>query len=533
MSILATEWETDARAEPRLTAEGLLRRRAAQRPLALAIADPPSRDRLGLGVARSFTYAEADAAVDALAQFFIALGLKPGDRMAIQLPNIAEQALTILAAWRAGLTALMLPMLWRRTEIGRVVKLLEPKALLGVGRFGGENVSETLCEIAVTQLSVRYVFGFGARLADGVTALDEALLDRSGVMEQVAARERDGPALITFTARAGEPLLSVFRNEDELLAQGAMTVLALALTTSDVILNPYPLTGPVGLGLGLMPWLISGSALVQHQPFAYAEFLQQLLTHNATVTALPSPVLAALAEDGVLADPDCTLKRVGMVWSVPELTQSPRELGRMSMKLFDVYPLGDLASLVRHRDGNANPSHLPLGRINLGEGPGTMFAETTLGPPSFEGPREILVRGPIVPHGAEGTPLAPLAQGYVATGWRGVIESGNALKIARDTELLHHGGITIAASELDALYRSFPGYLDAACFTLPDPIVGDRIFAAIVPKPDALVSLEALQQFLRECGVAPYKDPDQLLVVRTIPRDANGKVLREEILSQV
>jgi mycobactin salicyl-AMP ligase len=162
-----------------------------------------------------------------------------------------------------------------------------------------------------------------------------------------------------------------------------------------------------------------------------------------------------------------------------------------------------------------------------------MFVETTLGPPSFEGPREILIRGPIVPHGAEGTPLASLAQGHVATGLRGVVESGNALKIARDAQLLHHGGITIAASELDALYRSFPGYLDAACFTLPDPIVGDRIFAAVVPKPDVPVSLDALQQFLRESGIAPYKDPDQLLVVRTIPRDANGKVLREEILREV
>jgi mycobactin salicyl-AMP ligase len=532
MSTLAAERGTDARAEPKLTADGLLRRRAAQRPLALALADPPSRERLGLGRARSFTYAEADAAVDALAQFFIALGLKPGDRIAIQLPNIAEQVLSILAAWRAGLTVVMLPMLWRRTEIGQAVKLLEPKALLGVGRFAGENVSETLCEIAVTQLSVRYVFGFGAQLADGVTALDEVLLDRSGgAREQGAARERDGPALISFTARAGEPLLPMFRSEDELLAQGAMTVLALSLTASDVILNPYPLTGPVGLGLGLMPWLISGGALVQHQPFDYAEFVQQVLTQNATVTALPSPVLAALAEDGVLAD--CTLKLVGMVWSVPEFAQRPREFGRMSVRLFDVYPLGDVASIVRLRDGHTDPSHLPLGRINLGEGSGTMFVETTLGPPSFEGPREILLRGPIVPHGAEATPLAPLAQGYVATGLRGVIESGNALKIARDPELLHHGGITIAASELDALYRSFSEYLDAACFTLPDPIVGDRIFAAVVPKPDVPVSLDALQQFLRECGVAPYKDPDQLLVVRTIPRDANGKVLREEILREV
>jgi hypothetical protein len=48
-----------------------------------------------------------------------------------------------------------------------------------------------------------------------------------------------------------------------------MTVLALDLDGSDVILNPYPLTGPAGLSLGFMPWLVSGATLAQHHPFDY------------------------------------------------------------------------------------------------------------------------------------------------------------------------------------------------------------------------------------------------------------------------
>ena len=98
---------------------------------------------------------------------------------------------------------------------------------------------------------------------------------------------------------------------------------------------------------------------------------------------------------------------------------------------------------------------------------------------------------------------------------------------------MHHGGFAIAASELDQLYQSFPGYLDAACFVLSDPVIGERIFAAIVPKPSEPVSLEALHRFLVERQVAPYKFPDRLLVVKQIPRDAEGRVLREQILQQV
>jgi hypothetical protein len=78
MSSLAADLEGSEQAPGApLTAEGLLRRRAAQYPQALALADPPNRDVLSLGAGRSFTYREADVRVDALARFFVALGLAP------------------------------------------------------------------------------------------------------------------------------------------------------------------------------------------------------------------------------------------------------------------------------------------------------------------------------------------------------------------------------------------------------------------------------------------------------------------------
>ena len=110
---------------------------------------------------------------------------------------------------------------------------------------------------------------------------------------------------------------------------------------------------------------------------------------------------------------------------------------------------------------------------------------------------------------------------------------GPGLRLKRDSELVQYGGFAIAVSELDALYQSFPGSLDGACSTLFDPMVGDRIFAAVVPRLDAAVSLQALHDFLAAREVASYKFPDRLLVVREIPRDAQGRVLRNEILRRV
>ena len=86
-------------------------------------------------------------------------------------------------------------------------------------------------------------------------------------------------------------------------------------------------------------------------------------------------------------------------------------------------------------------------------------------------------------------------------------------------------------SELDALYQSFPGSLDAACFTLFDPMAAT---ASSRPRPSSMLPLApALHDFLAAREVASYKFPDRLLVVREIPRDAQGRVLRNEILRRV
>ena len=343
--------------------------------------------------------------------------------------------------------------------------------------------------------------------------------------------------MITFTARAGVPFVAVERHEEDLLAQGAMTVLALDLDRSDVILNPYPLTGPVGLTLGFLPWLISGATLVQHHPFDHGAFAEQLIATGATVTALPAAVLAELAQDGVPQLPQYRLRRVGAVWTGVEQVEPPALPFGGTAEFFDLYPLGDLAGIVLKRKAPNDPVPLPLGAIPIGEdGDDAVFVETKLAPggdPEDYG--EILLRGPIVPFGQADGPLAPDASGFIATGLRGKLSgaTGMSLQLKGDPELLHHAGLSIAASEFDELYRGFPAFLDAACFVLPDPLIGDHVIAAVVPRPGEPVTLEALNRFLEERSVARYKFPDKILVMRRIPRDDEGRILRDQVLLQV
>jgi mycobactin salicyl-AMP ligase len=387
-------------------------------------------------------------------------------------------------------------MLWRAMEIAKVYDLLEPKALIGASHFADGKPAEMLRDVAATRRSVRIVLGYGLSLPEGVLSLDNVIGAGRPSSEEFPARTPAGPSLITFTARANAPLVPLLRHEKEVLAQGAMAVLALSLLRSDTILNAYPPTGPIGLALGFAPWLIGGGTLVQHDPFDSGTFVEQLYDSGATVTALPGAFLDQLTEDGLLDDPQCKLRRVGLVWSAAALADRGASLEAIETddvnpSAFDVYPLGDLACLiVRAENAEARPL-LPLGTVHLGEdGGGAVFAETSL---AENDTGEILLRGPVEPEGRTGGPVLRDEDGFAATGLHGQANGHGGMKLFRDPELVHHGGFTVAAAELDGLYQAFPGFLDAACFVLPDPIIGDRIFAAVAPLPNAPVSLEVLR----------------------------------------
>jgi len=89
--------------------DAVFRRNARARPQAIALADPPDRSAFTDGSPRRLSYAGADAAVDRLARQLASLGLPPRAVVAVQLPNIVEAAIALLAIERAGLTAAPVP----------------------------------------------------------------------------------------------------------------------------------------------------------------------------------------------------------------------------------------------------------------------------------------------------------------------------------------------------------------------------------------------------------------------------------------
>lgn len=535
------------------TADALLSRAARLAPEALAFADPPNRQAFGLRSGGRVTYQQADAAADAIAAQLSAHALKRGDVIALQVPNIVEGILLVAGAWRAGLTAVPLPMMWRLDELHHALAQINPAAVAIAARFAGTDHAALMCEAASRHVDIRYIFGLGDELHDGVTpisdwfAADPAVA--SGPTDRVPVQGSE-PALMTWAAGA-EGTYPVPRSHQELMALGEMAVRQLGISKHDVVLSTYPLTTISSIGGVLMPALLAGAPVIMHHPFDYDVFTAQLREHAVTYTAVPDAVIQALAEGGDLDQGDIHLQKIGRVWSSPH--RPPGEMPEnVRQAIFDIAALSELGLIVSPatRDGtDGDRGGLPLGKIGAGHDKSVEpFLETRVrgsvaaGENSARLTGDLLVRGTTVPKGPfttagalTDTLLRPDSQGFLNTRIRCTVDETTAgrFRCQRDEDLIYHGGVTVGAAELDRIYAGYPDFLDAAAFAIADDLMGERIYAAVVPRPDQTPSLTDFKSFLLEKGIAAFKAPDQLVIVNTIPRDAAGHVLRANILSQI
>jgi non-ribosomal peptide synthetase component E (peptide arylation enzyme) len=96
--------------------------------------------------------------------------------------------------------------------------------------------------------------------------------------------------------------------------------------------------------------------------------------------------------------------------------------------------------------------------------------------------------------------------------------AGNITIVGRLTELIVRGGDKISATEVEATLRTHPAVAQVAVIGIPDPVLGERICACIVPAlRTTTIELAALRQHLRDQGLAPYKAPEQIVILDTLP----------------
>src|SRR5579872_5502352 len=157
------------------TLDTLFQRILARKPEAVALVDPPNKQRITGHAPKRLTYAQADRAISAIAAHFVEAGLPAHSVIAVQLPNTVEFMLTVLAAHRAGLVVALCPQLWRQAELVAALNRTSARAIVTTSKIDGVIHADLAMNAAAEVFSIRHVCGFGGDLPEGMASLDVAL----------------------------------------------------------------------------------------------------------------------------------------------------------------------------------------------------------------------------------------------------------------------------------------------------------------------------------------------------------------------
>ena len=155
---------------------------------------------------------------------------------------------------------------------------------------------------------------------------------------------------------------------------------------------------------------------------------------------------------------------------------------------------------------------------------------------------ELLTRGPYTIRGyykaAEHNRTAFTADGFYRTGDMVRLHpSGNLVVEGRRKDMINRGGEKISAEEIENLILSHDGVHMVAVVAMPDPVMGERSCAFVIPKPGRSLRLDELCAFLLDKRIAKFKLPERLELVPSFPLTGVGKVskknLREQIASKL
>jgi 2,3-dihydroxybenzoate-AMP ligase len=151
---------------------------------------------------------------------------------------------------------------------------------------------------------------------------------------------------------------------------------------------------------------------------------------------------------------------------------------------------------------------------------------------------ELICRGPYTIRGyyraAEHNRTAFTEDGFYRTG--DLVRrhpSGNVIVEGRKKDLINRGGEKISAEEVENLILSHPAVQNVACVPMPDPILGERTCAFIIPRPGAQVTLEELARFLTDAGLAKFKLPERIELVEEFPLSPFGKVSKQALTKRI
>ena len=492
------------------------------------------------------TYRELDERSQRLALVLLDLGLRPLDRIIVQLPNTAMFACLYFAMQRIGACPVLALPGHRKREIGQFASISGAAALAVPAAARGFDFTAMAADLMADRPELRLCLVQG--LDDGPNdprfVRLEDLLDRSPVTSREALEEiridPADPALFLLSGgTTGIPKL-IPRTHNDYLYNSRVAAEVCEIGAGDVLLDVLPIEHNLPLGCpGLQGFLLSGGTVVLGTSTRPRDVFELIQRHRVTHIHLVPALLIRWIDDACLPEYDLSSVRViqsGGQRLQPEVRlRAERALpGCFIQENFGMAE--GLIMFVRSTD----PPGVRRETCGRPASPGDevyLVDEDGKVVPDGE-PGELIVRGPYTLRGyfraPEHNARAFTPDGFYRSGdLLRKMPSGNYVVEGRVKDLINRGGEKISAEEAENLILAHPAVLNVACVPYPDPVLGERMCACVVLRPGFALDLAELVSFLRDSEIASFKLPELLECFDTLPLSGFGKVSKKELAAML
>jgi acyl-CoA synthetase (AMP-forming)/AMP-acid ligase II len=494
---------------------------ARVRPDAVAVVDGTAR----IGLAALLHDAERTAAGLA------ALGVHPGDAVAVQLPNWHETIVAFLAIVRLG--AVVVPVLatHRRRELAFVLGESGARVLVVPGRHRDCDHRDLVGEVR-DAVPLAHVVVVRDEPAPGMHAW-EALLTTE-VAAPAPPRDAEAIALLLYTSGTTADPKGVLHSHETLLAEARSLGPVHGLGADDATLMPSPLAHVSGIVHAVLVPCVLGSRAVLMERWDPTAGLAAIAREGVTYMVGAPTFLRDLASHPALAAHDLSRFRLfscgGADVDPTLVTEAAARLGCVVKR---VYGSSEFPTVT-----TCGPDDPPARRVET-EGRVIGSAELRLldddGAPVAAGAEgEVVARGPECFLGYRDATLnadAFTADGWFRTGDLGVVDDAGYLRITgRKKDIVIRKGENISAREVEDAVAAHPAVAEVAVVGLPDVAAGE-IACAVVRLRDgaAAPTVDELARFLVARGLSKRKLPERVVAVTEFPRTASGKIVKRAL----
>lgn len=508
------------------------------------------------------TFAELRREVDRLATGFIALGLRPGDRLGIWSPNRIEWVLTQYAAAKAGLILVNINPAYRVAELEYALNKVECRAIVTADRFRSSDYIGMLRTLApelghcapgalraarlphlTTLIHMERTeepgfYNFAAIPAMGGAAERTRLTELAGLLQP------DDPANIQFTSGTTGAPKGATLTHNNIINNALFQAEVMGVGAGDRFCNPLPLYHCGGtVCCGLMSIVKGVTVIWLGEAFDPLAALETFQAERCTVFMGVPTIFVAILNHGSFGQFDLSSLRAGMIGGAPCAEALMRKI-LQEMHLPDVtiiYGMTETSPVsiqtrpndtLERRVGTVGTAH-PHVEIKIVDPSGLIVPHGTQG--------EVCTRGYSVMLGYwndEGaTSEAIDAARWMHTGDLGVMdEHGYVTITGRSKDMVIRGGENIYPAEVEAFICRNPAVADVQGFGVPDAHYGEELCVWIKLKEGATATEEDIRDFCRG-QITHFKIPRHVRFVTEYPMTVTGKaqkfVMREMMTKEL